>query len=362
MKRKWFLYVFGLFFLSSLFFITAVADEPKEEANKGTGAAFSVSPIYPDNQTNGKNGYFELNVLPKQKQVLQIELQNYSEKTITVDVEANRATTSDAGITSYKKSTREKEESLKVDFESLMQIEEQAITLHAKETKKINITLQMPEESFNGQVLGGIHFSQKPDEKEKNEKKNAVYNTFSYSIAVLLTENKQQVENELKLVDVFADQRNYRNFIEASIQNTAPIIIKNLAIKAEIYKKNSTKIAYQANKSALRMAPNSMFNFGLDLQNTELISGDYTLKMTANADGKEYNFSKDFKISRKQANELNNQAVYIEKKDNKQLYLLIAGIIIVLVVILILIKRNRTKKAELQRKKSKNKKRKKKRK
>lgn len=361
MNKKWLIYILSTFFLATLFFVTAFADETKEEANKGTGAAFSVLPIYPDNQVNGKNGYFELNVAPKQNQVLQIELQNYSEKTITIDIEANRATTSDAGITSYKKSKNEKDDTLKVDFESLVHLEEQEVALKAKEKKTIKITLQMPDESFVGQVLGGIHFSQKPDEKEKNEKKNAVYNTFSYSIAVLLTENKQQVENQLKLIDVYADQRNYRNFIEARIQNAAPTMIKNLSVKSEIFEKNSSKASYQANKTSLRMAPNSTFNFGLDLQNTELIPGDYTLKMTADADGKEYKFSKDFTISRKQANELNDQAVYIEKKDNKQLYMIIAGILlVVIVVVIILIKRKRANKKKQKNKKGKKRKKKRK--
>lgn len=327
--------IFGLILGVALVLITSTTASAAEEEKNGTGADFGVSAIYPENQLNGQNGYFDLRMKPSDKQTVQVEVNNYSDKDITIKVGRNRATTGDGGIPEYKDIKKEKDGSLKVDFDRIAKLEESTIKLTGKESKKVSLNLSMPKDSFDGQVLGGIHFEQ-VDERKENEKdtNKMIEHKFSYSIAVLLTENDEKIENSLALVNVKPDQRNYRNFIEALIQNKAPMMIKDMSIEAKIYKENQDEAVYEANNGSLRMAPNSSFNYGIDLKDTKLIAGEYNYVLKVVADKKEYRFTKKFTIDKEIAQKLNKQSVNIEEeKSIWPLYLVGVSLMVIIFVI-----------------------------
>lgn len=309
---------------------------------------FSQKPVLPDNQKKGVTGYFDLQVNPGSSQELQIELTNSSDKELTVLVDINSATTSDNGDVQYGGTEKIKDSSLPFSFEELVVYEKEVI-LTPKTTVMYPIQLNIPEESFDGILLGGIQFQQKETKKEKKSSKDGlqIINKYSYEIGIQLTETDVSVKPSMKLLDVKASQFNYRNAIKATLQNTESAAITNLSVTGKIYKENGNKVLYEQTRDGMAMAPNSNFDFGIMWGKDEFRSGKYRFEGKAISSEGEWKFKQNFEITNKEAKKLNKEAVEV-KKDNRLLFLLI-GIgmicfIILAIVVVIILKRHHAKK------------------
>lgn len=92
----------------------------------------------------------------------------------------------------------------------------------------------------------------------------------------------------------------------------------------------------------MTMAPNSSFDFAIDWENKPLEKGEYRLKMTATDGENTWKWDQKFTIDEK-GQDLNKEAVNIEK-SNMWLYVgIAAGIFLGLVVIILIIVRRRKK-------------------
>lgn len=59
------------------------------------------------------------------------------------------------------------------------------------------------------------------------------------------------------------------------------------------------------------MAPNSNFNYGIDLQQTAIQPEEYTIQLIVEADDKTYEFERNFTITTEEAANLNESAVFV---------------------------------------------------
>lgn len=320
----------------------------------GTGAAFSVEAIYPENQQKGESGYYDLNVTPGSKQEIKAKIKNYSDHSIEVFIEVTRGTTSDGGVISYKEFDKEKDSSLLTDIKKLVQVKEPAVKLEANESKEIIAEISVPEAPFEGQLLGGLHFSEKYQATEKDQKK-AVINTFSYSLPIILTESSIKAENKLELIKVEAGQRNFHNFIEAILQNQAPSIIHKMTIDGKVIAKKTNKVIYTRKEDTFQMAPNSTVKFGFDMKDTEMLAGKYEVVMAVTADEQSYELKKDFTISKEEAKKFNDESVYLQKEETNLFLWIVLGIgsiLLLFIGVTIIIWRKRNKKKRSQKRKS----------
>lgn len=317
-----------------------------------TGAAFSVEAIYPENQQNGESGYYDLKVTPGNKQVIKARVKNYSDYPIEVFAEVTRGTTSDGGVISYKEFDKEKDSSMLTDIKELVQVKESTVQLKAKESKEISAEINVPEIPYEGQLLGGLHFAEKYQRNEKDKDK-AVINTFSYSLPIIVTESTTKAENKLELIKVEAGQRNFHNFVEATLQNQAPSIIHKMTIEGKVIAKKTNKVIYTRKEDTFQMAPNSTVKFGFDMKDTEMIAGKYEALMNVTADKQNYKLKKEFTISEKEAKKFNDESVYLQKEDKNLLLWIALGIgsaLILIVVIVIILRKRKKKKRKKKRK------------
>ncbi|EME7220925.1 DUF916 and DUF3324 domain-containing protein [Enterococcus faecium] len=325
-----------LFLVFSIFLIA-----PQVLADEGGG--FSVSPIDPETG-EVQSSYYDLAVVPGQNLKLQVEIYNSSDKDMKIQVETNTASTNNNGITSYLK-TEEQDSSLKVAFDKIAKAESEQVEVPANGTAMANINIELPKEAFEGEVLGGLRFTEIKTEEEKKQQKNAVDNNIAYTIGVLLHESDEEIAPEMALNKVFTEQRNGRNYISANLQNKAPRIIRELTVKAQVYEKGTDKLSYEASNDAMRMAPNSNFNFGISLENKKFIPGEYTMKISGTADGVPFDFSKDFTITAKEAKEYNKNSVFVteDPKPNYLLYIVLVLLLIIVIFIVWFIQKKRWK-------------------
>ncbi|WP_317945315.1 DUF916 and DUF3324 domain-containing protein [Carnobacterium maltaromaticum] len=300
------------------------------------GAEFSVVAILPENQKTKNISYFDFELLPNNEQTIEVEITNGNikrEKTYVVDL--NTATTNMNGIIDYTEQNKEKDESLQISIAEIATFDKD-ITIPAGGTSRVPITLKMPDEKFDGILLGGITVME-VDENDSKEQ-NQIKNRFSYSIGVVLSQGDINPSIELNFLGVDMSQINRRSVISGNIQNSAATVINDLSLDAKIYRKGSRKPMFKRSEVGLRMAPNSNFDFGVETNDQPLKAGTYQMDILASVGENEWFWTKEFEVSTKKAKELNETAIGLEKNSTiKYLYIAIGllGTIFIIVILLV---------------------------
>ncbi|MFF2459738.1 DUF916 and DUF3324 domain-containing protein [Peribacillus simplex] len=309
---------------------------------------FAVETVIPKNQVDKKKTYFDLMMKPGQKQVLEINLRNDTENDVNINPLIHSATTNLNGVVEYGENDIESDSTLLYKMEDIVKTEEEII-IPAKGNYKVKMDVVMPKEDLDGVLAGGIILQEKTEgtgDKQKENENNkglSIENEFAYVVAILLRENENEVKPEIQLNDVFPDQINARNVINANIQNIMPMYMNQMTVKAKVTKKGDSQVMYESNKEGMQMAPNSNFDYPISLHGERLEAGEYTLEMTAASMGEEWHWKRNFKIDGGLAKKLNDSDVSIQK-DYTWLYVIIGGIVILLALILCVIFMRRKKK------------------
>ncbi|RXA67157.1 DUF3324 domain-containing protein, partial [Enterococcus casseliflavus] len=211
----------------------------------------------------------------------------------------------------------------------------EVITLAGKETKVIDIPLQMPKDAFEGYLAGGLRIAEIKEEEESDAPEGegvAIKNEFAHVVGVVVSNTRDSVQPELELLDVFADQLNYRNVISATLQNFTPTFVNQLAVEATIKRAGENDVLYEASKEMMQMAPNSNFNFPISLEGDRFRSGNYVLELTAKSGDNEWSWTREFTIDADDARKLNREDVMIDNSPN---WWMIGALILLAVLLLI---------------------------
>ncbi|MGX7244870.1 DUF916 and DUF3324 domain-containing protein [Enterococcus quebecensis] len=298
---------------------------------------FTVKAILPENQRSKEISYFDLKVVPGKSQTLSLELINDTEEDITVYASANSAITNDNGIVDYSYKDTKKDSSATFTFSEIASMPKD-IKLPKKSKKIVECTIDIPKDPFDGYVLGGLYFEQKEDDKakEKSQGALAVGNRFSYVVGVLLNETDKEVRPELTLNEVKATQKNGNNAVIMNIQNKTAAMIKKLQMDAKLYYENETKPRYENHQESLTMAPNTNFNYKIDLKEQPFVAGNYTVKIKANDGFRDWTWERKFKIEEKEAEKYNATAVNLPPDQKSQwpwLLIIVISLVILAVII-----------------------------
>lgn len=302
----------------------------------GESLNFSVKAILPEDQRDKDHSYFDLRVNPGEKRVIQVELTNDTDEELVVAASANAAITNDNGVVDYSHSKTEKDSTAKTIFSEIASMPKE-ITLPKKSKKTVDVTITMPNEVYNGYILGGLYFEQKNTDKPNKDSNEAVLieNRYSYVVGVLLSETDESVPPELKLNEVKATQLNLNNAVIMNIQNTTAAMIPNLTLDAKLYYENETKPRYEHHQEGIKMAPNTNFNYRIELKEQPFVAGNYKVKVVASDGNREWEWEKAFEIEAKEAKKYNETAINLppEPKNNVSwILILIAGILFLLLL------------------------------
>ncbi|MGX7049303.1 DUF916 and DUF3324 domain-containing protein [Pseudolactococcus piscium] len=329
MKNK-----FYIVLASFIVLLTAVS------VSADTSKSFSVTPLDPETKQT-QSSYYDLKVAPNEHKVLPIRIFNGADQAVKLKLKLNNGATNDNGITDYSGNSN-KNTTLKVGFSDIATVESEDVTIPAKSAIDVPVTVIMPEKQYDGQILGGIRVTSA--ETKAKPKTSGVESNIAYTVGVVLRETEAEIVPDMSLLDAKIEQRNSQNVISATLQNGAPVIIKKLEAKASVTKAGSKKVLYEAENSNMRMAPNSQFNYGINLVNNSFKSGKYIMTVTGKADGKAFSFTKKFTIKAKEAKEFNKNSVYVTDKstNNTYLFLIIAALVLIIFAFIIwYIKKNK---------------------
>lgn len=318
----------------SLFIICFIAILPADGAY-AADMAYSVKANLPENQRNNEHTYFDLFMQPKQKQTISITFENHSEDPIELEVNYQSAQTNDNGVIDYKGTKEKKDSSLAYDLKELI-TGDQTVKLNSKEKKEVPYTITMPEQKFEGILLGGFHIHKKDKEAATNQKVQ-IKNDYSYVIGLQVTETEKKVTPELKLNTVEPGLHNYRTTLFANLQNTAATMITDMTITAEVYKENGAEVLRKKVKNNQSMAPNSNYDFPISWDNQAFQPGKYSLKLNASDKaGHKWSFSKEFEI-KDNVKKYNEEAVNLKDQPNKNDYIIYILVFVLVVTVGIII-------------------------
>lgn len=303
--------------------------------------SYSVQAILPENQKTDVS-YFDLHMTPSKEQELKLKLINYADRPSTIAVIPRDAFTNNNGMVDYSVDKPLLDKSMKHSLTDLVS-EKQIVTLNPKEEKEIQFHLKMPSDSFDGEILGGF-FVQEVNDKEpskdsnesKQEQKNAsgvqLSNRFSYTIGVKLSETDTIVKPEIKLGDIKAGLTNGRTAFLATLRNVQSATLKKATVEAKVYQKD--QLIYTTKTEKLAMAPHSVFDYNVSLENEEIRAGEYTLKLEVTSGEEKWAFTKEFDVEQKEAEKLNEEAVDVVKQPTNYWPWVAAGMGIILVGLL----------------------------
>jgi len=310
-----------------------------EEANLN----FYVTPEFPDSQVEGSNSYFDLNLEPGVTESLTLTLQNASDEPIQVRITPHTAYTNVHGVVEYGKDAEEADPTLRYALDEVIESPE-VIDLAGNEIKTVDVALHMPQASFDGFLAGGLRISEVKEESEEeptDEEGLAIKNEFAYVIGVIVSNSRDSVQPDLELLDVFADQLNYRNVISATIQNFTPTFVNRMAVEATVQRVGEADILYEASEEMMQMAPNSHFHFPISLEGDRFVAGDYLLKLKATSGEEEWAWERTFTIEADEARSFNRADVTIDSSLNWWMIGAISLLLLLAVVLLYLIIKRR---------------------
>lgn len=297
---------------------------------------YSVSAVLPENQINPRVSYFDLRVEPGKQQELQIEIHNHEPEELTVRLAVHNASTNSNGLVVYEEG--EIDPSLTIPLTDLLKIDEEEVTVAAGRTKTVTAQLTVPQEEFEGIVLGGLHFEKAPEEDEETTGVQ-IDNRYAYVIGVQLSETDEPVEPEIVLGDVQPGLVNYRTAVVASLRYTAPVLVSDLSLSAKVFDEDG-EMVNEKEQTDIRMAPNSKMDVNIDWVNRPLDPGTYQLEMTAMVGNQKWDWTEEFTIERAQARDINRDAVELEGENTPSwMSVGIVGLAAVVIVLLFYIRR-----------------------
>ena len=291
---------------------------------EGLSGPFSVSAILPENQINSEVTFFDIGLEPGDVQILEVLLENYGDSEIIVMQEVNTAITNDNGIIDYTQANAERDSTLLHSFSDIATFDEE-IVLPARSSKTIQIEIDLPDESFEGVILGGLRYQEKVAEDYVSDVQ--IENQFAFVLGLRISVGDvENLEPDLQLNDIFPNQRNYRNVLSVNLQNTEAVMISELTIDAKVFMLGHDEPIREVVSDNLRMAPNSNFNFPISWEYQPFEDGNYILEMTVTAVDREWNFRREFTIDN--SDELNEIAILeeIEQEINMLFLAIIAGL------------------------------------
>lgn len=302
---------------------------------------FSAQTQIPDNQVDKGKTYFDLLVKPGANQDLTIKLKNDTDKEVKVRIESNTAKTNLNGVIEYGASKDKLDKTLVYKISDLLKPEQKIVKVPAKGSVDAKFKLTIPKRSFTGVLVGGITLKEEKKDNEVTDK-NGLTNDYQYIIGTVLRESIAPVGAQLKLGKVKAGQVNSRNIINAEFRNVKPKLMSNLNVVATVEDTNK-KILYRRNEKDLKMAPNSILNYAVELNGNKLKPGKYlyVAKITDGTD--EWKFKKWFTVTKEQSKKYNDRDVSIQDRDWNWLIVLIGVLAIALVIVWIIVRKSKKK-------------------
>lgn len=321
-------------------------------AAESAGTGFYVRAVLPENQMDTGVTYFDLEMLQGQTQTLEIQVVNETNEEIAIEVKTISASTNRGGVIDYQ-TPDIRDKTLTYPFSELAKPESDRLNIPAYGTISAFVSVTMPEEEYDGVVLGGLVFTRKPQTAEGDKEGVSLQNAFSYVIGVKLTETDVFVAPDFELDRVAGETVNYQPAMVHILRNKNAAIAKGINLTAVVRDSNGRTVA-EAKQQNVDMAPNSVMPWAVtpgagvedNPPSAELQPGEYSTLVTLEYEGEVWRFEQNFTIQKEEAATVNAESIGSESTEPVSgfvvILLIAAAIIIIILIIIILLILRRT--------------------
>lgn len=296
---------------------------------------FYVSAQIPENQIDDGKTYFDLRMQPEQKQDIFFDIVNTSYEKIKVKIALNDSYTNAMGQVDYY-GVGKNDNIEKISINDLAKLSANEVNIGANKKAKIKVSLTMPPEEFDGEVIGGIVATKAPDSSIENQSIN-INNIYNYVLGIRITENDNIIEPEFKLNKVSFDLVNARPALVHEIQNIKPVLFNDAKLNIKIYEKNNSKVIYSYEQELLKMAPASTMEHVLYLDENIFSSGSYRTEVEICDENQIWTLTKNFEVTDNALSNVYKNSVGIEKSEVANRHILIVVLLILTIILTVLI-------------------------
>lgn len=284
--------------------------------------SYSVLPV---NQGDNNNLYFDLKLNSGEKQVIYLRIKNEGLREEEFSINISQATTTKQGIIDYQGNKEDIHESLKYNIDDYVSYEK-TVKVAPKESIDYPITVTCPKEEFDGIILAGIFVNL--SSSSDNDEVEGIVTTTGYSFALMLSQNDNELESQIKFDSVYPDISFGETSIVAKLFNPVMKGYGGLSYHAVITKNNKEFIDKKYIEK--EFAPNSFCDFVIDLDNKPLIAGSYLLNLSIeDKRGNKWVFEEPFTVTKQKAKQINAMAI-TDKSNN---HIIIYGLIMLTIII-----------------------------
>lgn len=316
----------GLIFLASpiLFPLVSYAADTSGEVG------YNIQAVIPENQGDKTKSFFDLRMTPGQKQTVSIMINNTSNQDSKYQININQAYTSDQGFIDYSESKKAQENNYPYKINTIAKTDSK-VDVAKNSSREVPITLTMPEEKYDGQILAAIQVV-----KDSEETKSGISNNYGYLLGLKLTESDTEVHRQLKLKKVEPAESFGKTSIAAVLENPTMDAYGHLKYEATVKNSATNKVVRTVSYDKdMQMAPNSRYRFAIDWEKKRLEAGDYSLHLkVSDAKNNVWVFDRKFTISNKQAKEVNAATIDAATEDSLPTWVFIVIGILLAVILL----------------------------
>lgn len=299
------------------------------KANAAADKSYSVQAVLPDNQIDKNESYFDLKVEPNKEQDLKVMIINTGSKPIKVEAEINDAYTADSGVIGYDKYNVKLYKNQNPSLSSLVDGRRKTkVNLKVGQAKTVSFKVKSPSSEYTGIILGGVTTT--ANVSPTKSKNINIKNQVRYVKGVVLRSKDDGVTPDMHMTNAKPKSVAGNSGIAYTLDNTAPININEVTLKAKIYH-NSDTTKYSAKN--LQIAPNSQFNYFIPVKN--LSAGKYKAVITVKSKaGYEKTFTRTISVSKSDVDYVEEQAEQKTGRKSNQWIIIIVGIIALILVAL----------------------------
>lgn len=312
---------------------------------------FTVKLVPPANQPEGNNvNYFSLRVKPGMRQILEMYVASTTDKTQKITITPTNGVTAGGSINATAPDAPP-DPSNKQPFTSFA-FKKTVITLAPKEVKKVTMSFTLPQQPFEGVIIGGLFIqtslTTKSNAGKANNKKASLQfiNDYSMGIQVVMTESDKLVLADLKVKNIIPQSYQTVPAVGIKLQNPKMQYMDNLTLDAKITRLANKKDQHQRREVDYKFAPTSNFIYYVPWRADEKMeAGKYRLDLKAQAKQTHlgltpaqkkrqvWTISKEFTITPAQANDINRKNPKY-KPDYTQLLIIIAILAVIFILFL----------------------------
>ncbi|MFD1671831.1 DUF916 and DUF3324 domain-containing protein [Agrilactobacillus yilanensis] len=304
-----------------------------------------VTPVYTDNQIGGHTGYFNTYVAPGETQTYTFLVANKSDDKRTLYMRFNAGYTNQSGNAVFDSTKIPADSSLKYDMAKELLVGNRVKRVHVEgqETGTVSFEVKAPSTAYNGVIMGGVVTSTSGKSSLKSDG-TLLKNDYGYAIPIFIRNQQEvSVSPKITLGTVKPAMRNGSPAVLVQTKNEQPAYLTTSTITAKVYRKGESKVYKKSTNSAITMAPNSNFEYGIDWGKNRVEAGDYKLDYTVSQGKlKTWHFTKNFTISNDDAKRLNDLAGF--KPNYTWLWILLAVVVLIVILLIGILVGRRNKK------------------